>query len=126
MTRIEKTRAIGDWDIAQDYLDVCFHFNNCGTCAKCYRTLVTLDLLGKVDDFGRVFDIKKYYRNRKKAYGWLLYTKQGDAKNDNAVFARDIYRLAKEKRLHFPLASYGYMLFLAGRSVLVKLYHFVR
>ena len=126
VTRIEKTRAIGDWDIAQDYLDVCFHFNNCGTCAKCYRTLVTLDLLGKVDDFGRVFDIKKYYRNRKKAYGWLLYTKQGDAKNDNAVFARDIYRLAKEKRLHFPLASYGYMLFLAGRSVLVKLYHFVR
>lgn len=39
-----------------------------------------------------------YKRSRNKAYGWLLYARQGDERDDNAVFARDIYNLAEEKK----------------------------
>jgi hypothetical protein len=125
-TRIEKTKALADWDIAQDYLDVCFHFNNCGKCAKCYRTLVTLDILGKVDSFGKVFRVREYRENRKKAYGWLLNTRLGDEKDDNAVFARDIYHLAKEKNIRFSLSSYAWMIVFFAKGILVKIYHLIK
>ena len=43
-TRLEKTEALCDYAPAQEYLDVCFNFRSCGHCAKCYRTLITLDV----------------------------------------------------------------------------------
>ena len=39
---------------------------NCGTCYKCKRTMLALDILGKKDDYSGVFD-------------WSLYDKQRDA-----------------------------------------------
>ena len=123
VTRIEKTEAIADYDLAKEYLDVCFKFNNCGHCSKCYRTLLTLDLFGKVDEFSKVFDVETYKKNRNKAYGWLLSTKNGDYKDDNAVFARDIYRLAKKKRVAIPMSAYCYMVKNSAKRTIVKMYH---
>ena len=37
----------------------------------------------------------EFSRNRDQAYAWLLKTKDGDLLDDNAVFARDLYRIAK-------------------------------
>ena len=105
VTRIEKTETIADWDVAWNYLDVCFNFRNCGKCSKCYRTLLTLDLMGKVDKFSPVFDVDAYKRNKSRAYGWLSYARLGDAKDDNAVFARDIYEYAKKKNAKIPAAA---------------------
>ena len=59
-TRIEKTKVIADDPIANKFLDVCFCFNNCGKCSKCRRTLVTLDILGKVDNFKESFNIEDF------------------------------------------------------------------
>lgn len=101
-TRIEKTTALADDAIAQQYLDVCFNFNNCGTCAKCMRTLLTLEALGKVDAFSQVFDIAAYKNRRTDVFFWLLNAKDGDALDDNAVFARSIYELIKEKQIPIP------------------------
>lgn len=125
-TRIEKTKAIANYDVAWDYLDVCFNFHNCGHCAKCYRTLLTLDLLGSVDNFKSAFDVDAYKRNRSKAYGWLLNARLGDAKEDNGVFARDIYRLAKEKHVSIPVSAYVYMLKNGVISLLVKVHHRIK
>lgn len=94
-TRAEKTAAIADNPIAQHFLDVCFCFNSCGKCSKCLRTLVTLDLLNKLDKYDGIFDVNEFSRNRDQAYAWLLKTKDGDLLDDNAVFARDLYRIAK-------------------------------
>ena len=105
-TRIEKTEYLADWDVAWHYLDVCFNFNNCGHCAKCYRVLITLDILGCMDRFDGVFDIEEYKRNRMKAYAWLLYTKNKDAKDDNAIFARDLYDYFEEKHRQIPAKAY--------------------
>ena len=98
-TRLEKTMAIADDELAQKYLDVCFCFNSCGKCSKCIRTLVTLDMIGKVDLFGEVFDVEYFKRYKAEAYYEILKAKDGDEKEDNAVFARDLYRMANEKGL---------------------------
>ena len=98
-TRAEKTITIADDKLAQKYLDVCFNFNNCGKCSKCIRTLVTLDLIGKVNQFGEIFDIEDFKKHREEAYFKILKTKDGDTKEDNAVFAKDLYRMAMEKGL---------------------------
>ena len=107
-------------------MDVCFNFHNCGHCAKCYRTLLTLDLLGKVDKFKPVFDVETYKKNRSKAYGWLLHARHGDAKEDNGVFARDIYRLAKEKDTPIPISAYVYEARNAIIGLLVKIKYKVK
>lgn len=71
-TRLEKTKDIADMEIARRYLHVCVRKTfNCGTCTKCRRTLLTLDLLDKLDDFSAVFDIKYYKENKKEYYEWL-------------------------------------------------------
>ena len=98
-TRAEKTIAIADDKLAQKYLDVCFCFNSCGKCSKCIRTLVTLDIIGKVEQFGKIFDIEDFKKHKAEAYFEILKTKDGDAKEDNAVFAKDLYRMANNKGL---------------------------
>lgn len=97
VTRVEKTMAIADNKLAQKYLDVCFCFNNCGRCSKCFRTLVTLEIIGKLDSFSHVFDIEQFKKDRSEAYYQILKAKDRDAKDDEAVFAKDLYRLASMK-----------------------------
>lgn len=98
-TRFEKTKALEDYAISQKYLDVCFRFNNCGYCQKCYRTLVTLDLMGALDKYTECFDIEAFRKNRDKAYYWLVKTYNPKGTEDNTVFANELYRLAKEKKM---------------------------
>ena len=98
-TRLEKTITIADDKLAQKYLDVCFCFNSCGKCSKCIRTLVTLDIIGKVDQFREIFDVDDFKKHKVEAYFEILKAKDGDAKEDNAVFAKDLYRMATSKGL---------------------------
>ena len=98
-TRAEKTITIANDKLAQKYLDVCFCFNSCGKCSKCIRTLVTLDIIGKVDQFENVFDVDYFKKHKEEAYFEILKTKDGDEKEDNAVFAKDLFKRAKGKGL---------------------------
>ena len=63
-TRVDKTRLIASSDLALNGLRVC-HANstasNCCNCEKCYRSMVTLDLIGALDrcpQFPRRYDMK--------------------------------------------------------------------
>lgn len=62
--RVDKIKNIADWDIAQKYLNVCLErtadASNCGVCSKCLRTLLPLEILGKLDSYSAIFDIPKY------------------------------------------------------------------
>lgn len=72
--RLEKTAAICDFDVARDFLNVCLYPNNernCGNCAKCMRTLLMIDMLGKLDEFSKVFDIENYIENRIESFVYL-------------------------------------------------------
>ncbi len=81
LNRVEKTKAIADYPLAKKCLSVCWHnqcadtynwtieldgYINCGQCGKCQRTLTTLDLLGAVEHFSQVFDLKKYAEQREE------------------------------------------------------------
>lgn len=92
-TRYIKTEELADDKIAQKYLNVCSLDENCGHCSKCYRTMLLLDVLGKLEEFKEVFDIEDYKRHKTKAYLWLMKNKKGDH------FAREIYVNARKKKM---------------------------
>lgn len=53
VTRFDKTVYIAGSDVVRRYLHVCWEDasdRNCGRCEKCYRTQLTLDLLGARQD----------------------------------------------------------------------------
>ena len=66
-TRVEKTRRIADLPIAHRHLDVCVKPDgdgaagvNCSRCFKCLRTMLTLELLGRLGAFEGVFNLPQY------------------------------------------------------------------
>ena len=70
--RLEKTRTIINDELAQKYLHVCCTKGyNCGVCLKCRRTLLTLDILGKLDEFKESFNIDYYKAHRNEYLNWL-------------------------------------------------------
>ncbi|HLS35307.1 MAG TPA: hypothetical protein VK061_03610 [Bacillota bacterium] len=75
MDRISKIQHIVDYKDVQDRLYVCASdiynekharvynkdgFPNCSECVKCTRTMIVLDLLGKLDLFKYRFNLRKY------------------------------------------------------------------
>ena len=98
-TRFERTEKIADNPIVQQNLDVCWNFSSCGVCGKCYRTQLTLEVLGKLDLFKNVFDVEKYNKNRKIAYAWLLHYKK-------SAFNSEIIKEAKRRNVKIPKISY--------------------
>lgn len=54
MTRVDKTALIAEHEVALRHLRVCWRnpdqAYNCGTCEKCVRTMITLELLGHLGD----------------------------------------------------------------------------
>jgi hypothetical protein len=60
-TRVAKTIVIADWPETHSRLRVCFQgaqcndargvFENCGTCEKCLRTMIPLEIAGVLSDF---------------------------------------------------------------------------
>lgn len=65
-TRVNKTDAVAGWEPALKCLRVCWRNDggsyNCGVCAKCLRTMVTLAMLGRTDAlaaFDEPLDLKR-------------------------------------------------------------------
>jgi hypothetical protein len=59
--RIAKTRVVIANPLSRRFLNVCnVEARNCGTCNKCIRTLLALDALGVVEQYGEVFDLDSY------------------------------------------------------------------
>lgn len=72
-TRLGKVFNIADFSYAKKYLHVCIRKEyNCGMCDKCARTLLCLDIAGKLDDFSEVFDIVYYKKHRIEYLKWFI------------------------------------------------------
>lgn len=71
-TRTEKLKAIADDPDFQRYAAVCFNDSEdgrgCGECIGCWKAMVPLDILGKLDSFGARFDLDRYYRERRTVF----------------------------------------------------------
>lgn len=95
--RFNKIDKLADDALVAQHLDVCFNFKekNCGACYGCLKTIVVLDLLGKLDKFNKVFDLEKYYADRPK---YIKILADGVLHNNKSVKASwiDIVNYAKE------------------------------
>jgi hypothetical protein len=63
-SRVEKTRRVTKVPGANRWLNVCVSPSpdgkNCSICWKCCRTLLTLEILGILEDFEQVFSLEKW------------------------------------------------------------------
>ena len=94
--RSMKTRLIADYAPAMKYLNVCYGHDtldtNCSVCPKCARTLLTLEILGRLDAFGAVFDIPRYKREvRRRLIAETIVQEKDD------LFAKHLMDLARER-----------------------------
>lgn len=98
-TRTQKTEIISDYEPTYGYLNVCIQqknkANNCSVCSKCFRTIFTLELLGKINLYDKTFDLKKYYRIRNKNIINIL-------KNKRDPLCKELIALMKEKKYKLP------------------------
>ena len=73
---------------------------NCGTCAKCARTLVELDALNVLPNFSNVFDLLKYKKTRTMQIGYAIA-------NRRKPYYKDSYPALKNLK-KIPVLSWVY------------------
>jgi len=73
--RVEKTRALIEFEVSHDFLNVCLYPNKQSNCEKCVKTLLILDMLNALHLFKSVFDIDDYMEKRVKHFGYLCRQK---------------------------------------------------
>ena len=105
-SRYEKTDYIADYELPQRKLLVCRNpyvidgkIKNCSKCSKCTRTMLDLDIYGKLDKFINIFDVE-YYKNHKTYYwGYLFYKGRKDP------FIAESLVAAKKNGIKIPFGS---------------------
>ena len=122
--RSMKTRLVADYAPAAKYLNVCYGHDtldtNCSVCPKCVRTLLTLDILGKLEEFGGVFDLARYRREARRRA--IAETIVGERKN---LFAKHLMDLARERGVDLRREVNALDLFRA-RMLNGRLHSFIR
>lgn len=114
--RIEKTRIVGEFPPSYHHLQVCWVSScNCGHCIKCIRTLVTLDLLGQLSNFGHVFSLEDYLRKKRKILAMVYILRYRDP------FFQTIYKYMREN--HVPMPSCWSILVMFLRLVCWSFFH---
>ncbi len=102
-SRVEKTKIVSNYSLSYKYLNVCVAAEtNCSRCHKCQRTLVTLDLLGKLDLYRGVFDLDDYQQNRSRYFGNVL----GGRKDDH--FKQEIFDAIGQSDFKIPFSAHIY------------------
>ena len=113
--RVDKLKKIVDWDIAKKHLNVCwankFDGSNCGRCLKCLRTQLTLEIMGKLDDYANVFDLEQY---KKISFQHKIQCIKNYAKEP---LDSENFDFAKEHNFSMPERREAYLL--NGQAVLV-------
>jgi hypothetical protein len=99
-TRVEKTRRTALVPGAERWLNVCvmpgMEGRNCSKCWKCCRTLLTLELLGSLEKFAGVFDLRAWRKARDWYVAETILRKRDDA------LSTEIREYAAQIGYHFP------------------------
>jgi|LSQX01.3.fsa_nt_gb hypothetical protein len=120
-TRVERTEKISNYEPTYRYLNVCVVSSstgiarNCSVCHKCLRTELTLDILGKLNFYNKVFNLKEYSRAKDKFIGHVL------ANKNKSVHFKEIVELMKAKKYKVTLKAYFYFIALSVKSTLMWL-----
>lgn len=102
VSRVDKLRALADDPVFQKTVSVCFdkekNGKNCGVCFGCMKTMMPLDLLGKLDGFGERFDLDAYYREREERFRFLIdFSKRPEAESARQT-VRQMAELAEKEK----------------------------
>lgn len=102
-SRVEKTDIVSTHPLSYKYLNVCVAAEtNCSRCHKCQRTLVTLDFLGKLGLYNKVFNLNDYQMHRSKYFGLVLSGRKND------LMKQEIYDAIKRDNFSIPFSAYLY------------------
>jgi hypothetical protein len=100
-TRVAKTACVVLLEASAQFLDVCTappegsnQRVNCSLCWKCLRTELTLAILGKLDQYDKVFNVSEYRRFEKLYLIEVLSSKE--------YLHQEIVDLIKAKRFSIP------------------------
>ena len=112
MRRSDKVKYIADDKIAQSNLYVCLKeqiinnlknennyygsYLNCGQCKKCLRTMLQLEILGKLDKFRGIFDSEKWPERREHYIAKVI------AEKDKNLMFRNLYESMLENNYPIP------------------------
>lgn len=100
LTRVEKTDMISKYSIVKKYLNVCVSDNlNCGKCFKCLRTLLTLEILGELENYSSIFNLSEYYKARSNYLTYIV------AHHDESVFLEEIHEEIMRTNFSIPFNS---------------------
>jgi len=107
ITRLEKTAYISDFPVTYQYLNTCWHYlYNCiNHCDKCKRTVLTLYALGKLDFYGEVFEVKKFYQRIDEYFGYMYFKWM---KENYHSFYTEIYDCFVERNIKIPYKAKMY------------------
>lgn len=94
-SRFKRTQIVANYKPSYIYLDVCVApldatKINCSKCEKCLRTQVSLELLGKLELYSKVFDLQVYAAHKNQYISRLLANRNANQIN------KDIYLKLKE------------------------------
>lgn len=132
-TRLDKVRLVAGYPDSFEYLEVCAaipeerastKFANCGTCFKCTRQILTLQLLGEFAQYRGLFDMDRNAASHSVGLAKILWN-ANFKHNPNDV---DVVSLARDMGYRFPLRArlLAYAYGLGPQDALQGLYHRVR
>jgi len=125
LNRVEKTKFISEYSQSYDFLDVCVNSSeakdkiNCSVCNKCMRTQLTLDAIGELDKYRKVFHVDEYYKKRDYFIAEILATKK-----DNQ-FNLEIYNLLKDNSV-IEIKHYMFLILYYGSIIKKRLFSRLR
>ncbi|MEC6909360.1 hypothetical protein VXS04_16975 [Photobacterium piscicola] len=118
-SRVRKTIEISNYNPTKKYLNVCLitddanpiknkegHFTNCSKCHKCVRTLITLDVIGKIDEYSDVFDLSVYRKSKDKHFAEMIY----HFFRSRDVFSTEILSEIKKRKFKINKIVYLYLI----------------
>ncbi|WP_400997739.1 hypothetical protein [Agromyces sp. GXQ0307] len=104
-TRAEKTAIVAGLSESHESLHVCTTLTadgrNCSTCRKCLRTQLTLELIGQLEAYERVFDLERYVQRRP-----AFLDEVASSRDPHLVELREF---ARERGLLLPTAGVGFI-----------------
>jgi hypothetical protein len=108
-TRFERTEVVSNYKPSFKYLDVCLDpmnaiLINCSKCEKCVRTLISLEMIGKIDEYKNVFDLQTYYSKKDQFIGALLISKNLNQTNQEIYLKLKKNSLIRSK--HYFIATF--------------------
>jgi len=118
-TRTDKTRVVAEYAPSYRHLNVCvIDAENCSHCHKCLRTMLTLDILGRLDRDAHVFDLARFRQLKSTAL-----TQHSDRYSREILEAIEAHGYAIPSEVHRRYLLQRIRGFLAQNKTLRGWYH---